>query len=126
MIRVALNRAIRDNFSVICPDARLGVTIRQPIGFVHQLTPSVLRALRSKRLIDLDGVVDLERGILKEKEKPVKEEPTPTVTPVEEASVSENIEGGEANGLQEEKVEKEEVVQPTAEPKPKRKAAAKK
>lgn len=121
MIRVALNRAIRDNFSVICPDARLGVTIRQPIGFVHQLTPSVLRALRSKRLIDLDGVVDLERGILKEKEKP-----TPTVAPVEEAPVSENIEGGEANGLQEEKVEKEEVVQPTAEPKPKRKAAAKK
>lgn len=65
-IRIMLNRAVRENYNFIDPEAPLVLDLSKPRGIAPRLTGSILRGLRGKTLIDIDNVVDLKTGAIKE------------------------------------------------------------
>lgn len=64
-IRLKLNPVVSNNYSFFCPDAPLSLSISKPIGVSNRLTPSIIRGLRFKTLIDLDGRVDTKTWTIK-------------------------------------------------------------
>lgn len=65
-IRLELNRNIDENYAFFCPHALIHLSRSQPTGIAPRLSSYILTALRFGTLIDLDGVVDLEKGELKD------------------------------------------------------------
>jgi hypothetical protein len=75
-IKIALNLRKPGNYAFFCPVSRLHLTRSNPVGFADGVTSAILMGLISKSLLDVDGVVDLKTGKIKEKvEAPVKQEP---------------------------------------------------
>ena len=94
MIKFKLNLNKFNNYAFFCPVSRLHLTVSSPVGFSNEVTPAILRGLKSNTILDVDGVIDLETGTVKAQEKaqtapePDKEEnkaPTESIveTPVE-------------------------------------------
>ena len=71
-----LNRQKFNNYAFFCPVSKLHVTVSNPVGYVNEVTPAILRAIKLSTLIDVDGVIDIETGTVKDAQ-PVK-------TPVQE------------------------------------------
>jgi hypothetical protein len=116
MIKLALNTHKTNNYAFFCPVSRLHLTVSSPVGFANEVTPAILRALRVKTILDVDGVIDIEAGAVKvDTQAPKKEEPVITpeqpVAPVKE----ENQE--EAAKVKETPVEEPKVEAPAEEPK---------
>ena len=87
MIRFGLNFKKVQNYAFFCPESRLHLTLSNPVGTTDRITVNILRGLKSKAIIDLDGVVNLETGELisvggKEKPTAKKQEPITTDAPV--------------------------------------------
>ena len=80
MIKLALNKHKFNNYAFFCPVSRLHLTVSNPVGMTSEVTPAILKAVKSKTLIDVDGVIDIETGTVKDAQ-PVK-------TPVQEAPKS--------------------------------------
>lgn len=59
MYRIGLNLAKKDNFMFFDFDAPLCLSITNNWGEVERLTPNILKALKIKKLLDLDGTIDL-------------------------------------------------------------------
>jgi outer membrane biosynthesis protein TonB len=79
-----------NNYAFFCPVSRLHLTVSSPIGFTNEVTPAILKALKAKTILDVDGVVNIETGTVKEakQEKAKKEEVKPAKqAPVQEAPV---------------------------------------
>lgn len=76
MIKLQLNIRKPNNYAFFCPTSRLHLTYSDPVGVVDRVTPAILIGLKSGKLIDVDGVVNLEDGTVAN----VKE----TVAPLEE------------------------------------------
>ena len=76
MVKLALNRHKFNNYAFFCPVSKLHVTVSNPVGYVNEVTPAILRAIKVNTLIDVDGVIDIETGTVKDAQ-PVK-------TPVQE------------------------------------------
>lgn len=91
MIRLLLNRTIAGNYVFCDPEARVHLSIGQPGGNALKLTQSIIRALKGKTVIDVDGVVDLEKGIIKvaiaekaeQPPSPIQDNTPKTIPPVE-------------------------------------------
>jgi hypothetical protein len=67
MFRVELNA--KHNFlSFYCPITRLNLNLGQPVGYSDKLTPYILKGLKTGRIIDVDGMIDLEIGDIKNTE----------------------------------------------------------
>ena len=71
-----------NNYAFFCPVSRLHLTVSSPVGFSNEVTPAILKALKAKTILDVDGVVDIEAGTVKavkqaapapEAKKPVQE-----------------------------------------------------
>ena len=97
MIKLMLNRKKFNNYAFFCPVSRVHLTMSNPVGFANEVTPAILRALKSDKLIDVDNVVDIEIGTVRQK-KEVKTEEAPTVkapeketAPVEEPKQEEAV-----------------------------------
>lgn len=97
MIKLMLNRKKFNNYAFFCPVSRVHLTMSNPVGFANEVTPAILRALKSDKLIDVDNVVDIETGTVRQK-KEVKTEEVPTVkapeketAPVEEPKQDEAV-----------------------------------
>lgn len=82
MIKLMLNSRKFNNYAFFCPVSRLHLTVSNPVGYVNEVTTAILRALRNKTILDVDGVVDIETGTVKaakqtapapKVEKPVQE-----------------------------------------------------
>lgn len=66
MARFALNNQKANNYAFFCPVSRLHLTRSNPIGSTNGVTPAIVRGLRSKVILDVDGAVDIDKGVLKE------------------------------------------------------------
>lgn len=69
MIKLMLNRYKFNNYAFFCPISRLHLTVSSPIGYADKVTPAILKALKSKTLLDVDNVIDIEKGTVKAQEQ---------------------------------------------------------
>ena len=60
-----LNRQKFNNYAFFCPVSRMHLTVSSPVGYANEVTPAILKGLKSKSILDVDGVVDLETGTVK-------------------------------------------------------------
>ncbi len=65
MIKLGLNTRKFNTYAFFCPVSRLHLTVSNPVGYADRVTPAILRALKSKTILDIDGVVDIAAGELK-------------------------------------------------------------
>jgi hypothetical protein len=74
MILLELNRFLRDNYAFYDPSAPIRLTLVEPRGYAPRLTDNILRGLRGKILIDVEGKIDIEKGVVKNGEEQRQEE----------------------------------------------------
>ena len=117
MIKLALNLHKFNNYAFFCPVSRLHVTVSNPIGYVNEVTTAILKALKSQTLLDVDGVIDIETGTVKDaaKTEASKKEPEKVV---KEDAKSEKIENNSDSKQKTETVDNQTVE--TSDEKPKR------
>ena len=65
MIKLMLDLHKFNNYAFFCPVSRLHLTVSSPVGFASEVTPAILKALKAKTILDVDGVVDIETGTVK-------------------------------------------------------------
>ena len=111
-IRLELNRSVDENYAFFCPHALIHLSQTQPRGIAPRLSSSILTGLRFGTLIDVDGVVDLETGELKQS----------TVENLD-VNVASICEGVITDGVQDNEEEEKEEMQVT--PKKSRKRSTK-
>ena len=78
MVKLALNRHKFNNYAFFCPVSKLHLTVSNPVGYTNEVTPAILRAIKVNTLIDVDGVIDIETGTVKDAQQvttPVQETP---------------------------------------------------
>lgn len=63
-IELRLNPRKVGNYAFFCPVTKLHLTLTNPVGTTDRVSAYILRALKSKTLIDVNNVVDLETGQL--------------------------------------------------------------
>ena len=66
MVKLALNRHKFNNYAFFCPVSKLHLTVSNPVGYANEVTPAILRAVKVNTLIDVDGVIDIETGTVKD------------------------------------------------------------
>lgn len=101
-IVLQLNPAVRDNYVFFCPEAPLHLSVLKPRGSSPRLSASILRGLRGKTLIDVNGVVDIKTGELKTETAEAAEKQAAMTEALKELEVAEEVEVVE---IAEEKVE---------------------
>lgn len=69
MIKLMLDTHKFNNYAFFCPVSKLHLTVSSPVGFTNEVTTAILRALKAKTIIDVDGVIDLKTGTVKAVEK---------------------------------------------------------
>lgn len=67
-----LNRQKFNNYAFFCPVSRMHLTVSSPVGYANEVTSAILRGLKSKSILDVDGVVDLETGTVKKAQAKVQ------------------------------------------------------
>lgn len=67
---IALNPAVPGNYSFVCPEAPLCLNPINRQGYTNVVTPSILRGLQGRTLIDVNNVIDIEAGVFIEEDKP--------------------------------------------------------
>ena len=90
MIKFMLNMHKFNNYAFFCPVSRMHLTVSSPVGFANEVTPAILKGLKSKAILDVDGVIDLETGAVKAAQAKAQPTPEPVKTEPEkkvEASV---------------------------------------
>ena len=73
MIKWMLNTHKFNNYAFFCPVSRLHLTVSSPVGFTNEVTPAILKALKAKTILDVDGVVDIETGTVKAEKQATEE-----------------------------------------------------
>lgn len=82
MIKLMLNTHKFNNYAFFCPVSRLHLTVSNPVGYANEVTAAILRAVKAKTVLDVDGVIDLETGTVKgNAEVAPKKEETPAPAP---------------------------------------------
>ena len=76
MVKLMLNLHKFNNYAFFCPVSRLHLTVSSPVGYTNEVTPAILRAIKLSTLIDVDGVIDIETGTVKDAQ-PVKTPKSP-------------------------------------------------
>ena len=125
--RIALNNAIRENYAFFCPQSNLHLDLMNPVGFTDRVTPSIVRGLKGKTLLDLDNMIDVEGECFIEAGK-VEEANIEAPKQKEEAKAEDTkVEVAKVEEAKETEI-KEEVKEEVKEEKPatKKKAASKK
>ena len=59
MIKLALNLHKFNNYAFFCPVSRLHLTVSSPVGYTNEVTPAILKAIKAKTVLDVDGVINL-------------------------------------------------------------------
>ena len=91
MIKFMLNKYKFNNYAFFCPVSRMHLTVSSPVGFSNEVTPAILKGLKAKTILDVDGVIDLETGTVKEAQAKVQApQPEQVVkAPIEESKETE-------------------------------------
>ena len=91
-IKIALNLRKPGNYAFFCPVSRLHLTRSNPVGSADGVTSAILMGLRSKVLLDVDGVVDLKTGtITGNKEEVIKTEQPTNASEAPKTEVKEEV-----------------------------------
>ena len=94
-VELKLNLRKPGNYAFFCPVTKLHLTLTNPVGTTDRVSAYIIRGVKSKTLIDVNNVVDLETGKVNAKNKksepevvaqPVKSEATATQDQKEELS----------------------------------------
>lgn len=93
MVKLMLNLHKFNNYAFFCPVSRLHLTVSSPVGYTNEVTPAILKAIKAKTVLDVDGVINLETGTINEGTKQVKK----TETPAAPTEQSKNTETSEQN-----------------------------
>ena len=86
MIKLMLNLQKFNNYAFFCPVSRLHLTVSNPVGYTSEVTTAILKALKAKTVLDVDGVINIETGTVKAEkqvapaQKPVEAAPEPKVS----------------------------------------------
>ena len=107
-IVLRLNIAKPNNYAFFCPVTKLHLTLTNPVGTTDRVSAYILRGLKSKSLIDVNNVVDLETGKVNAKNK--KSEPEVVAQPIK----------SETTATQEQKEEPSQEVEAAVDDKKKR------
>lgn len=92
MIKLMLNLQKFNNYAFFCPVSRLHLTVSSPVGFSNEVTPAILKALKAKTILDVDGVVNIETGTVKVENQVVSAKaPIPKVEPVVEPKAEQPV-----------------------------------
>lgn len=81
MIKLMLNTHKFNNYAFFCPVSRLHLTVSSPVGFASEVTPAISKALKAKTVLDVDGVVDIETGTVKEAKQATAKSAKPVQAP---------------------------------------------
>lgn len=86
-VELRLNSRKPGNYAFFCPVTKLHLTLANPVGITDGVSPYILRGVKSKTLIDVNGVIDLEAGKANAKvgRPPKAEEPKKVEQPKVEA-----------------------------------------
>lgn len=122
-IELRLNSKKPGNYAFFCPVTKIHLTIANPVGFANRVSNYILRGLKSKTLIDVNGVIDLETGnvadVNRKEEVKVPESKEPAQVPVtqepEESSQGQEVGAEEVKTeeTQSEEVKEKEKVEET-------------
>ena len=94
MAKFHLNLNKQNNYAFFCPKSKLHLTVSNPAGSVSEVTPAIIRAVKSKVLIDVDGVVNKDNRVQTERQeppKPVKQQEHPVQQQKEESPIEEQV-----------------------------------
>ena len=91
MVKLMLNLHKFNNYAFFCPVSRLHLTVSSPVGYTNEVTPAILKAIKAKTVLDVDGVINLETGTINEDTKQVKKTETPAA-PTEQPKSTETLE----------------------------------
>lgn len=94
-IELRINLRKPGNYAFFCPVTKLHLTLTNPVGFTDRVSPYILRGVKSKTIIDVNNVINLETGKtenandikIENKQQQVKQESVKsqtTVTPIQE------------------------------------------
>lgn len=97
-IELRLNSKKPGNYAFFCPVTKLHLTIANPVGFADRVSNYILRGIKGKTLIDVNGVVGLETGnvVGVKKEEKKEEVKLPELTPAQEPATQEPEEPSQA------------------------------
>lgn len=121
-IELRLNSKKPGNYAFFCPVTKLHLTLANPVGFADRVSNYILRGLKGKTLIDVNGVIDLETGnvanVSKKEENKAPESKEPVQAPVtqepeESSQVQEAVAEVKTEETQSEEVKEEEKVEET-------------
>ena len=90
--RIALNNAIKENYAFFCPQSNLHLGLMDPVGFTDRVTPSIVRGLKGKTLLDLDNMIDVKGECFIEAGKVDKAEAEDTSAEAEYTKVEKVVE----------------------------------
>lgn len=82
MFKVALNTHKFNNYAFFCPVSRLHLTVSSPVGFANEVTTAILKGLKAKTILDVDGVIDIATGTVKAASKQQEKAPEVPQAPV--------------------------------------------
>jgi hypothetical protein len=61
-IELRINLRKPGNYAFFCPVTKLHLTLTNPVGFTDRVSPYILRGLKSKTIIDVNNMINLETG----------------------------------------------------------------
>ena len=109
-IELRLNPRKLGNYAFFCPVTKLHLTLTSPVGTTDRVSVYILRALKSKTLIDVNNVINLETGMLSANNKEIKAKEHKTIEQVK----------SETTVIQNQKEELSQEVEETVDKKSKR------
>lgn len=77
MFKLALNTRKFNNYAFFCPVSRLHLTVSSPVGYANEVTPAILKALKAQTVLDVDGIIDIKTGAVKNTQAKTSEEKKP-------------------------------------------------
>ncbi len=87
-IELRLNPRKLGNYAFFCPVTKLHLTLANPVGTTDRVSAYIIRAIKSKTLIDVNNVINLETGMLNVDNKKVKTENSKTTEQVKSETVA--------------------------------------
>lgn len=89
MARFQLNLKKPNNYGFFCPVSRLHLTVSNPVGYAGEVTPAILRGIRSGSIIDIEGAagstsIEAEQKVVEEPRQAEQLAPAQETEPVQQ------------------------------------------
>lgn len=89
-VELKLNLRKPGNYAFFCPVTKLHLTLTNPVGTTDRVSAYIIRGVKSKTLIDINNVINLETGELNVNNKTKSEEVKKTESVKSEATATQD------------------------------------